>query len=109
MDLIGERINLQGWDKFKGGLDVKGTTTGTQSYYATFRQSEVMFHVCSLLPLRSYDPSQIERKKRLGGDKVLVLFTELEEPVLPELNVHLRPCKLTINFVLYCGCLPLTS
>lgn len=71
---IGEKIALQGWDKFRGGLDVTSNTTGTHSVYTTLGPLEIMFHVCTLLPWVENDQQKLERKRHLGNDFVTVVF-----------------------------------
>ena len=43
LSIIGDRVELQGWPNYRGGLDVKTNTTGTYSVYTKFReQFEIM-------------------------------------------------------------------
>jgi len=84
LDFLGERIVLKGWDKFRGGLDIKGDTTGQCSVYrSTANNIEVMFHVSTLLPFFPSDPQQLERKRHLGNDVVVIVFSEGEESFDP--------------------------
>eukprot|EP01097_Dermamoeba_algensis_P007239 TRINITY_DN4540_c0_g1_i1.p1 TRINITY_DN4540_c0_g1~~TRINITY_DN4540_c0_g1_i1.p1 ORF type:complete len:871 (-),score=166.23 TRINITY_DN4540_c0_g1_i1:15-2627(-) len=76
VDVLGERIELQGWKKFRGGLDVKTGLTGERSVYTSFRGLEIMFHVSPFLPFSSLDPQHIEKKRHLGNDIVVVIFKE---------------------------------
>jgi len=39
---IGERVTLMGFQKFRGGLDIKANTTGTESVYTTHNNLEIM-------------------------------------------------------------------
>lgn len=52
MDWLGERVELSGWSKFRGGLNVTDNATGTHSYYTTIEREnvEIMFHVSTELP-----------------------------------------------------------
>ena len=59
LSLIGERVTLKGWQKFRGGLDVKGNMTGEQSLYTTHEEHEIMFHVSTLLPFSPDDQQQV--------------------------------------------------
>uniref|UniRef100_A0A915JMX3 Rap-GAP domain-containing protein n=1 Tax=Romanomermis culicivorax TaxID=13658 RepID=A0A915JMX3_ROMCU len=61
LDMLGERVRLKGFDKYKGGLDCKGDTTGQLSVYTTYQQCEVMFHVSTLLPFTSNNKQQRSR------------------------------------------------
>eukprot|EP01102_Stenamoeba_stenopodia_P020515 TRINITY_DN8023_c0_g1_i3.p1 TRINITY_DN8023_c0_g1~~TRINITY_DN8023_c0_g1_i3.p1 ORF type:complete len:968 (+),score=239.81 TRINITY_DN8023_c0_g1_i3:2187-5090(+) len=76
LDWIGKKIELKGWDKFRGGLDVKNGSTGTHSVYTTFESFEIMFHVGTLLPFNQADIQQLERKRHIGNDIVVVIFSE---------------------------------
>ena len=73
---LGDRITLQGWDKFRGGLDVTSNTTGKESVYTTLGRLEIMFHVCTLLPCIEGDQQKLERKRHIGNDFVTVVFFE---------------------------------
>jgi hypothetical protein len=45
LSVLGDKIELQGWNQYRGGLDVKTNTTGTYSVYTKFRdQFEIMYH-----------------------------------------------------------------
>ena len=79
LDFLGERIELQGWNKFRGGLDVKTNTTGTHAYFAKFDESEIIFHVSTLLPHDELNSQQLERKRHLGNDVVLIIFLDTED------------------------------
>jgi len=81
--LIGDRVNLMGWKQFRGGLDVKNNTTGKQSVFTSFSGVEIMFHVSTLIPYTPGDAQQVERKRHLGNDVVIVLFKEGNTPFDP--------------------------
>jgi hypothetical protein len=73
LNFLGTTIDLKGWDKFRGGLDVKskvykltgvirgylGGFTGDKSVYTTFHDFEVMFHVAPFLPYSHTDRQQV--------------------------------------------------
>ena len=71
---LGEKVALQGWRKYRGGLDVASNTTGTHSVYTTLGPIEIMFHVCTLLPWVENDKQKLERKRHLGNDFVTIVF-----------------------------------
>ncbi|XP_046845302.1 GTPase-activating Rap/Ran-GAP domain-like protein 3 isoform X2 [Xenia sp. Carnegie-2017] len=77
LKLLGERVLLKGWTKFRGGLDVKCNMTGIASVYTQYEGHEIMFHVSTLLPF-SDDPQQVERKRHIGNDIVNIVFQECE-------------------------------
>jgi len=67
---------LKGWTNFAGGLDIKSDTTGKESYFANHRGCEVMFHVSTMLPYYPKDEQQVERKRHIGNDVILIIFRE---------------------------------
>eukprot|EP01116_Phalansterium_solitarium_P022014 TRINITY_DN7108_c0_g1_i1.p1 TRINITY_DN7108_c0_g1~~TRINITY_DN7108_c0_g1_i1.p1 ORF type:complete len:995 (-),score=257.85 TRINITY_DN7108_c0_g1_i1:255-3167(-) len=83
LSCLGQRIELKGWTRFRGGLDVKTDTTGTHSYFSGFGDLEIMYHVSTMLPFFPKDPQQVERKRHIGNDVVVVVFTESRDPFDP--------------------------
>eukprot|EP00005_Dracoamoeba_jomungandri_P010493 CAMPEP_0174263584 /NCGR_PEP_ID=MMETSP0439-20130205/19287_1 /TAXON_ID=0 /ORGANISM="Stereomyxa ramosa, Strain Chinc5" /LENGTH=936 /DNA_ID=CAMNT_0015349005 /DNA_START=58 /DNA_END=2868 /DNA_ORIENTATION=+ len=73
---LGTTIELQGWSEFRGGLDVKNGTTGQFSIFTTFFGWPIMFHVSTLLPFKTSDTQQIERKRHIGNDVVVIIFQD---------------------------------
>lgn len=59
LKLLGDKIVLQGWQRFRGGLDVLHNTKGTHSYFTTFSKFDIMFHVSTLLPFIASDPLKV--------------------------------------------------
>nr|CAH8842348.1 unnamed protein product [Trichobilharzia regenti] len=76
VNLLGERIGLKSWDRFKGGLDTKSNTTGIDSVYTIYEGHEIMFHVSTLLPYSTENRQQIERKRHVGNDIVNIIFVD---------------------------------
>jgi Rap/ran-GAP len=76
LQFLGERVRLKGWQKFRGGLDVKQDSTGTHSVYTQFFTFEIMYHVSTLLPWNPADVQQLERKRHLGNDIVVLVFLD---------------------------------
>ncbi|XP_076245535.1 GTPase-activating Rap/Ran-GAP domain-like protein 3 isoform X2 [Calliopsis andreniformis] len=76
LEILGERIRLKDWDKYRGGLDVKGDMTGKESYYTVYAGHEVMYHVSTMLPYSKDNPQQLERKRHIGNDIVNIVYTE---------------------------------
>lgn len=94
---LGEEITLEGWNRFRGGLDVASklliasllliifcslsffsieNSTGLRSVFTTYRSYEIMFHVATMLPYQRADEQQLERKRHLGNDVVLIVYKE---------------------------------
>ncbi|KAF2076383.1 hypothetical protein CYY_002288 [Polysphondylium violaceum] len=76
LKVLGEKVPLQGWLKYRGGLDIKENTTGTHSVYRKWRDYEIMYHVAPMIPCRATDEQSVERKRHLGNDIVLIIFKE---------------------------------
>lgn len=60
LDLLGERVRLRGFDKYRAGLDSNNDLTGTHSVYTKFHDKEVMFHVSTLLPFEEFDVQKVQ-------------------------------------------------
>ena len=59
LTLLGDKIALQGWDGFKGGLSVNGDTTGSHSVFGKYNGYSVMFHVSTLMPYTTSETQQV--------------------------------------------------
>jgi hypothetical protein len=52
-------------------------STGTESIYLEiFDDYQVMYHVATLIPYKEDDEQQIDRKRHLGNDIVIIVFKE---------------------------------
>eukprot|EP01117_Protostelium_nocturnum_P013962 TRINITY_DN5265_c0_g1_i1.p1 TRINITY_DN5265_c0_g1~~TRINITY_DN5265_c0_g1_i1.p1 ORF type:complete len:941 (-),score=379.38 TRINITY_DN5265_c0_g1_i1:45-2867(-) len=80
---LGDKVTLKGFTGFRGGLDVKTDTTGTHSIYTKFADIELMFHVAPMLPHFKADVQQVEKKRHLGNDIVVIIFNDSTEPYSP--------------------------
>ena len=79
LDLLGDRITLKGFDRYKGGLDTVHNLTGTESVYTMWRNIEIMFHVSTMLPHEENDPQKLQKKRHIGNDIVCVAFIESDD------------------------------
>jgi len=86
LNFIGEKIELNGWDKYAAGLcTTDDSLDGTHSIYTEFKEYEIMFHVSSLI---SYDEKtllQSKRKNYLGNDVILIIYDESKIPFDPQI------------------------
>eukprot|EP01094_Clydonella_sp_ATCC50884_P002417 TRINITY_DN1184_c0_g1_i1.p2 TRINITY_DN1184_c0_g1~~TRINITY_DN1184_c0_g1_i1.p2 ORF type:complete len:307 (+),score=95.66 TRINITY_DN1184_c0_g1_i1:883-1803(+) len=73
---LGDKVVLDGWDKFRGGLDVMSGSTGTHSVFTEFNNNPIMYHVSTMLPFNEADKQQLERKRHIGNDQVVVLYQD---------------------------------
>ncbi|XP_030627955.1 signal-induced proliferation-associated 1-like protein 2 [Chanos chanos] len=76
LDLLGQRVRLKGFTKYRAQLDNKTDSTGTHSLYTTYKDYELMFHVSTMLPFTPNNRQQLLRKRHIGNDIVTVIFQE---------------------------------
>jgi len=76
LDFLGDRVALHGWPNFRAGLDVKTGTTGAHSIYQRWNGNEIMYHVSCMLPFNHKDKQQLERKRHIGNDIVVIVFID---------------------------------
>ncbi|XP_034746869.1 signal-induced proliferation-associated protein 1 isoform X1 [Etheostoma cragini] len=76
LDLLGGRVRLKGWEKYRAQLDNKTDSTGTHSLYTRYQDYEIMFHVSTMLPYTANNTQQLLRKRHIGNDIVTIVFQE---------------------------------
>uniref|UniRef100_A0A8C7Z0C2 Signal induced proliferation associated 1 like 2 n=1 Tax=Oryzias sinensis TaxID=183150 RepID=A0A8C7Z0C2_9TELE len=76
LDLLGQRVRLKGFAKYRAQLDNKTDSTGTHSLYTTYKDYELMFHVSTMLPYTPNNRQQLLRKRHIGNDIVTIVFQE---------------------------------
>jgi len=89
LNLLGEFVQLKGREDWSGGLDTYGDRDGLCSLYTTHKNTyKIMFHVSTMLKYDEDDRQQIQRKRHIGNDIVVIIYQE--EISHPEtLNSHL--------------------
>ncbi|XP_048526218.1 uncharacterized protein LOC109533435 [Dendroctonus ponderosae] len=92
LQVLGEKVRLRGFDRYKGGLDTVHDLTGLYSIYTNWRNIEIMFHVSTLLPYESHDPQKLQRKRHIGNDIVCVVFLEAD-------NTSFSPACIKSHFL----------
>ncbi|XP_064611477.1 rap1 GTPase-activating protein 1-like isoform X3 [Liolophura sinensis] len=85
LTLIGDRVQLQDFKGFRGGLDTTHRQTGETSVYTECMGKEIMFHVSTLLPYTDGDSQQLQRKRHIGNDIVAIVFQESNTPFIPDM------------------------
>lgn len=83
MNFLGEKIELSGWKGYRAGLDVRNGQTGKNSYYTKWQGYEIMFHVAPMLPYKPNDKQQLERKRHVGNDIVVLIFCDGDSSRIP--------------------------
>ncbi|ORZ41659.1 hypothetical protein BCR44DRAFT_43998 [Catenaria anguillulae PL171] len=87
VNFLGETIDLKGWRGYRAGLDVANDQTGKQSVYTKWQGYEIMFHVSTYLPHNQGDRQQLEKKRHIGNDIVVLIFQDSDTPFnLPTLT-----------------------
>ncbi|XP_072121770.1 signal-induced proliferation-associated 1-like protein 1 isoform X5 [Mobula birostris] len=76
LQLLGEKVRLKGFGKYRAQLDTKTDSTGTHSLYTTYKDYEIMFHVSTLLPYTPNNKQQLLRKRHIGNDIVTIVLQE---------------------------------
>ncbi len=60
--------------------------SGTHSLYAEWSNFEIMFHVSTMLPYTPDEDQQLERKRHIGNDVIVLVFQDEDSaPIQPEL------------------------
>ncbi|KAI9199796.1 uncharacterized protein BJ171DRAFT_462005 [Polychytrium aggregatum] len=80
LNFLGETIELKGWKGYRAGLDTQSNNTGTHSVYTKWQGYEVMFHVATMLPYAEKDRQQLERKRHVGNDIVVIVYQDTDTP-----------------------------
>ncbi|GAM20907.1 hypothetical protein SAMD00019534_040820 [Acytostelium subglobosum LB1] len=91
LKLIGNEVELKQFKGYRGGLDVTNNATGTHSYYTNWMDYQVMFHVSTMLPYAPEATQQIERKRHIGNDIVIVIFYDVD----PNSNTDFIPWEVS--------------
>uniref|UniRef100_A0A8C1W5R3 Signal-induced proliferation-associated 1 like 2 n=1 Tax=Cyprinus carpio TaxID=7962 RepID=A0A8C1W5R3_CYPCA len=76
LELLGQKVRLRGFNKYRAQLDHKMDSTGTHSLYTTYKDFELMFHVSTMLPYTPNNKQQLLRKRHIGNDIVTIIFQE---------------------------------
>lgn len=76
LNFLGDRVELKGFNHYNGGLDTTNNSTGEHSVYTKWNGYEIMFHVSTLLPYKEGCEQQIERKRHIGNDIVVIVFQD---------------------------------
>lgn len=74
---LGDEICLNGWTGFAGGLDVSGEClTGQKAIHRKENDAEIIYHIAPWLPQSANNNMNLERKRHLGNDTIVIIFSE---------------------------------
>lgn len=76
LEVLGDKVELKNFAGYTGGLDTTRNATGTHSVYTQYNEFEIMYHVAPMLPHDPECEQQLERKRHLGNDVVVIVFVE---------------------------------
>ena len=78
---LGDRIELDGWEGFRGGMDVRSGSTGKYAVYTEYQPGNcpILFHISTYLPFETRNDQQLERKRHIGNDLVVIVFQDSSE------------------------------
>ena len=77
LNWMGTKVDLAGWPSYAGELDTRDNRHGQYSIFATFKDTEIMFHVSTYIPHGENGSIQESlRKKILGHDLVTLVYLE---------------------------------
>ncbi|KAG0169913.1 hypothetical protein DFQ28_000907 [Apophysomyces sp. BC1034] len=68
LNVIGQKVELQGYSGWAAGLDTKSGDSGEYTYIGEWNENTLAFHVSTLIPSRSGDKQQIQRKRHIGNE-----------------------------------------
>uniref|UniRef100_G1R9E1 RAP1 GTPase activating protein n=1 Tax=Nomascus leucogenys TaxID=61853 RepID=G1R9E1_NOMLE len=102
LEFLGQKVKLQDFKGFRGGLDVTHGQTGTESVYCNFRNKEIMFHVSTKLPYTEGDAQQVSVTAR---DDVPFFGPPLPDPAVfrkgPEFQEFLLTKLINAEYACY--------
>lgn len=80
LTLLGYKIELNGYQGFAGGLDTRHHLTGEYSYVNKFSLDKIsiMYHIAPYLPWSDVNDQQLDKKRHIGNDVVVLIFKEYE-------------------------------
>jgi hypothetical protein len=101
LTILGDRVRLKGFPKYRAGLDSKTDTTGSHSVYTSFNDCEIMFHVSTLLPYTPNNKQQLLRKRHCGNDIITIIFQEPHaKPFTPKtIRSHFQHVFIVVRLI----------
>ncbi|CAF0962341.1 unnamed protein product [Adineta ricciae] len=84
LQILADCVRLKGFTKYRGDLDTKDDLHGEHSYYAQYKNHEIMFNVAPMIPSTKANGQCIERKGLVGNAFVCVVFQEPNAEFSPD-------------------------
>jgi hypothetical protein len=87
LKLLSTRVQLEGFNKYRGDLDVKTNQHGLYSYFTTFHHHQIMFNIAPMIPSEKNDEQFIQRKGLIGNALICIVFQEEGSSFQPDFIV----------------------
>jgi len=99
LDFLGTKISLGQHKGYRGGLDVSEfERDGKFSVHTTFEEYEIMYHVSTYLPYSTSDKQQVDRKRFIGNDLVIIIFIDGKNPFNPSvISSHMNHVFIVVK------------
>eukprot|EP01119_Soliformovum_irregulare_P020960 TRINITY_DN6861_c0_g1_i1.p1 TRINITY_DN6861_c0_g1~~TRINITY_DN6861_c0_g1_i1.p1 ORF type:complete len:938 (-),score=211.93 TRINITY_DN6861_c0_g1_i1:421-3153(-) len=94
LSFLGDHVTLADWKGFMGGLHPQ--RDGKESICAQWNEFTIMFHVSTMLTHNQDDPQQLAKKRHIGNDSVVIVFTENSQQPFSPANFR---SKVTQNYI----------
>lgn len=104
LTLLGKKIELFGFQGFAGGLDTKNRLMGEHTVVNKFSHDniEIVFHVAPYLPFMETNDQQLDKKRHIGNDVVVLIFKEYNrtpEPLdIESFKTQFNHCFIIVGF-----------
>jgi len=85
INLIADRVQLKGFNKYRGDLDTKSNEHGEYSYFTIFNNYQIMFNIAPIIPSDKNDQQFIQRKRLVANSFICIVFQEEDSIFNPEL------------------------
>ena len=80
VNLLGDTIQLEGWNRFAGGLDTTARgMDGKSSVFTNWKGNELMFHVAPLMQCSAH-----QKRVHIGNDTLVIVFVDSKKPFKAE-------------------------
>lgn len=107
LQILGDRVRLKGFEKYRGDLDVKNDLHGEYSYYTQYNNHEIMFNIAPMIPSSNTNGQCVKRKGLVGNSFVCIVFQEPDAEFTPNFisgkvtQIYITVQPLTLNQRIY--------
>ncbi|GAB1224376.1 hypothetical protein ENUP19_0196G0004 [Entamoeba nuttalli] len=104
LTLLGDKVELFGYQGFAGGLDTKNRLMGEYTYVNKFSLGniEIVYHIAPYLPFMETNDQQLDKKRHIGNDVVVLIFKEYAgkpDPIdIESFKTQFNHCFIVVGF-----------